>query len=569
MKHLVTTYILLIYSLHAFGQEFHYTIDISKDGIQTERSLKGAADSLKLFKLVTKEHLKLLRNGYLLSNYKIEWSDSVKRRAEIITGSKFRWGSFDVSEVPETFLSKAGFRKSQFQGGLVSAGQLGSLLSGIIKGSEMAGYPFAKTRLDSVLIENETISARIRYNSGPRITYDTLILSPGNLVKSKFMASYLGVRKGDVFNSNTVEKIPKRLKELSYCRLEAQPMVRFENKGCKINLTIKPVKANTLDALIGLAPNQNNKLLATGYVNLDLNNLFKSGKQLYFSWRQFAQQSQKLSAFYDHTNLFGSVINVKGTFDLLKQDTTFINRDISLHIGYTHASQGLNVTSRYLVSRVLSDISSIYSSNPQIDFDAQYYGVEIFKNEFDNKINPTKGWRFASDLSIGAKKIRRTGFVPAEVYDSLNEQMFQGIVHVVGEGVLLLTKLFVLFGHIEAASLNSNGALFGNDLFRIGGINSIRGFNELEIYSSAYVLAQLEGRVLLGPSSRLFAFVDWASTENKVLGDTNTNYLGLGSGILLETKAGVVQLVFAVGKSPQQSLSLTESKIHVGYVAKF
>ena len=108
-----------------------------------------------------------------------------------------------------------------------------------------------------------------------------------------------------------------------------------------------------------------------------------------------------------------------------------------------------------------------------------------------------------------------------------------------------------------------------NDLYRLGGVNSIRGFNELGIYASSYLLTKFETRLILGATSRLFAFADWALVDNKVLKEMGEHYFGMGTGILLETKGGALQLVFAVGKSAQQSLSLTESKIHVGYVAKF
>lgn len=531
--------------------------------------MEGKTDSLGFVRLLRKQKEKKLKKGYLLSHLAIDWSDTTKYLANLFTGSKFKWGQFNVDNVPEALLTKAGFRKNQFNEKPIDTYHLGSLLSDLIKNSEMNGYPFAKVRLDSVVIINDVLSAKVAYEQGPRIVYGAFSLSPNDLVKNEYMASYLGVRKGEVFNSKMVEKIPANIKGLTYCRLGAQPIVKFENKSCKISLDIKPVKANTIDALIGLAPNQDNKLLATGYVNLDLHNLFKSGKQLYFSWRQFGNQSQKLSTFYNHTNLFGSIINLKGAFELLKQDTTFINRNLSISIGYSQSAYQFNLTSKFIDSRLLSAVIQQAANVPEIDFDAQYYGVEFLKNEFNNKINPKHGWRIEASTSLGSKKLRPTDFVPSEAYDSLQEQMLQGIATVLGEGVFQVTKLIVLFGHAEYGAILSDGNLFSNDLFRLGGVNSIRGFNELEIYSSSYLLTQFEARLMLGSNSRLFGFVDWAKADNEVLNEKGLDYLGLGTGILLETKAGVVQLVFAVGKSAQQSLSLTESKIHVGYVARF
>ena len=569
LKYLTTTYFLLFFVAATSGQELNYSIRILGADNEIKKELEGTTDSLGFARLINKERAKLLKKGYLLSFPAIATLDTTQHVASIVTGARFKWGNFDVNEVPESLLSKAGFRKNEFKDAPVNAARLGELLSGIIISSETNGYPFAEVKLDSVGVNGDTISAKIRYRPGPEISYDSLVLLPNNIVKSDYMASTLGVRKGDAFNSKVVEKIPARIKGIAYCALEEPPTIKFENKSCKIKLPLKPVKANSIDALLGLAPNQNNKLLFTGYVNLDLQNLFKSGKQLYFSWRQLGESSQKLSTFYNHTNLFGSVVNIKGAFDLLKQDTTFINRNFYLNVGYDQASYSLELTSRYLVSRLLSEGNDNTSAVPEIDFDAQYYGIGFTKNEFDNKANPLRGWYLESGISVGAKKIYKTDFVPVEVYDSLDQQMLQGLINITGEGVVPLSRMFVLFGHAEVASINSKGTLFTNDLYRLGGVNSIRGFNELGIYASSYLLTKFETRLILGATSRLFAFVDWALVDNKVLKEMGEHYFGMGTGILLETKGGALQLVFAVGKSAQQSLSLTESKIHVGYVAKF
>ena len=202
------------------------------------------------------------------------------------------------------------------------------------------------------------------------------------------------------------------------------------------------------------------------------------------------------------------------------------------------------------------------------DFNAQYYGVEFIKNEFDYIINPTKGWSVHSYINVGAKTILNTSFVPNELYDSLETQVLQSNLNLSSELAVPISKLFVAYAKIELTTIVSNGRLFSNDLLRLGGVNSLRGFNELEIYSSGYALAKFEGRLLISENSRLFGFVDWAFSENKVL-SYNSTYLGIGTGILLDTPSGVFQLVYAVGKSPKQSLSLAESKIHFGYVARF
>ena len=46
-------------------------------------------------------------------------------------------------------------------------------------------------------------------------------------------------------------------------------------------------------------------------------------------------------------------------------------------------------------------------------------------------------------------------------------------------------------------------------------------------------------------------------------------YLGLGTGLAFETKTGVFNIAYAVGKRNDQSFDLRQSKIHIGFISVF
>src|SRR5690606_2752159 len=83
-------------------------------------------------------------------------------------------------------------------------------------------------------------------------------------------------------------------------------------------------------------------------------------------------------------------------------------------------------------------------------------------------------------------------------------------------------KLRLLSGNI----IGSN--LFINDLFRLGGLNTLRGFNENFFFVSDYALANLELRITGGGETYFFVFYDQAVLHNTLSG--NTDY-PLGSGV--------------------------------------
>ncbi|MCF6352520.1 MAG: BamA/TamA family outer membrane protein [Cyclobacteriaceae bacterium] len=552
----------------SYGQKIAYSIEVIDAHYALSKKLEGQADSLKFINLVKSEQNKLLKKGYLLTHI-VQFKNDSLFRVKIFTNEIYEWGVFNVQDVPESLLSKAGYSRRQFNHTVINAKEIGKLLVKIIEESDYSGYPFAQAKLDSVIIDKNQLFAKVNYIPGPQIKHAKLELDSTSFVKTEYLAAYLNIKEGELFDSRKIRDISKKIEQLPYAKLDGLPNIKFEHKSCKVKLKLIPVKSNQVDGLIGLAPNQLNKLLVTGYVNLELDNLFKSGKRLVFKWRQFGVQSQSLKAKYSHTNLFKSPIDVSGEFDLFKQDTSFINRNFYLNIGFLQANYSVDFTTSFISSRLLSPTNAAGINDLQlIDFNTRYYGVRFTKQQFDHKINPRKGWRTLASFNVGSKKILTTSFVPAEVYDSLELQALQGTLSITTEMAVPLSKLVVAYSKIEAGTLASNGELFTNDLYRLGGVNSVRGFNELEIYASSYMMLQLESRLLLSENSRLFAFADFAFTDNQVINLTN-NYIGIGAGLLLDTPSGVIQLVYAVGKSSKQSLSLAESKIHIGYVAQF
>ena len=112
--------------------------------------------------------------------------------------------------------------------------------------------------------------------------------------------------------------------------------------------------------------------------------------------------------------------------------------------------------------------------------------------------------------------------------------------------------------------------IFRNELFQIGGYKTLRGFDEESQYVSQYVVATLEYRYLIGLNSFFFGFLDggWARNNSRDSKYSHT-YFGTGLGLELETKAGIFNLVWAVGKRDDIPFNLRQSKIHFGFVNYF
>ncbi|HAO03503.1 MAG TPA: hypothetical protein DCQ15_02145 [Chitinophagaceae bacterium] len=117
----------------------------------------------------------------------------------------------------------------------------------------------------------------------------------------------------------------------------------------------------------------------------------------------------------------------------------------------------------------------------------------------------------------------------------------------------------------------SSPSLFRNELFLLGGYKLMRGFNEESIYASWYNVFTAEYRYLTGLNSYLYIFADQGFVKNKYqLQNNNTRFTGVGLGMSYETKAGLLNVSFAIGNRSDQKFNLrSASKIHFGYINYF
>jgi hemolysin activation/secretion protein len=118
--------------------------------------------------------------------------------------------------------------------------------------------------------------------------------------------------------------------------------------------------------------------------------------------------------------------------------------------------------------------------------------------------------------------------------------------------------------------LFQSGNVFRNELFQIGGYKLLRGFDEESQYVSQYGVATVEYRYRVGLNSFFYVFTDGGWAKNAALiNKPNYTYLSTGLGLAFETKAGILNLAWAIGKRNDTDFNLRQSKIHFGFINYF
>ena len=165
------------------------------------------------------------------------------------------------------------------------------------------------------------------------------------------------------------------------------------------------------------------------------------------------------------------------------------------------------------------------------------------------------------------RTIKKNSVFNDSLYNSINLKSNQIQLSLVTQKFVNIYKKNVLLFGLRSAILESDAILF-NELFRIGGITDIRGFDEQALVSSAYIIGTLEYRYLLDKNSFLRLFYDWAYLENK-LSNIGINASGIGIGMQMQTNAGMLQLNYALGRTSNNLYSFQNGKIHFGIINYF
>ena len=533
-----------------------------QDSLSAERTAKNLINALHA-------------DGYLLAELTSRSSSAPKNLNYGITvGEKFTWVKLSSGNVESALLRRSGYKENQFEEKAFRFNQVARLEKSIISYAERNGYPFASLKLDSLRIEDNQIGASLNFDLGPLIKFDSLDIQSDFALKPRFLGNYLGIIQGKPYDQRKINFLGRRLRTLAYLRVTDAPTLTFQNSDATVHLKVDKRPVNQIDGIIGFLPNANRSdgLLITGQVDIDLLNPFGSGKQIGLHWQRLSEETQNLNVLYDHPNVLGSPLDFNFQLDFLKQDTLFTKRIFDLRVSYNLGGNSfLNVFSSSEGTDLIGTPRIINNQLPSvIDFDLTSYGLGFEWNSFDDPFVVSSGTGLIIKASTGNKKISRNIAFPAEVYDDTDFKTLQYTFMLDFQNYWRFAQNLVLVNKLSGG-LKANDQLFRNDAFRLGGLNSIRGFNENLFFATEYVLSTIEGRLLFDESSYLLLFSDLAYINGDFQEAASTELaLGLGAGLSFATNSGIFNFVYAIGSSQSiGAFNFNQSKIHFGYTTRF
>ena len=429
------------------------------------------------------------------------------------------------------------------------------------------GYPFAQVRVDSIAVTEHTCEMLLSIDPGPEITYDTLALTSRVKVNRSFLSKTLDMPPGGRFSEKSFRQISARLARVSFLELNKRPDVGFSQGKATIYLDLKQNATNSFEGILGLQPNQSaqENLVVTGYIDLLLANLFQSGKKVNFTWNRFADQSQSLDINYHHPYFLSSRILFDAGFSLIKQDTTFLTQTWRLGAG-SYLADHLEVLFNYehingaLIEPDASNLRAGFA-----DYRTHLYAVTLQHPLYPVHLGLGNQFRFFGKLGVGDKEIAINSAIGSEGYDTLSRQTLFANLTVGVKYQFVLRKRTTIHHQVTGGGL-FNDEILKNELFRLGGLQTIRGFNEKFFFARQFALSRLELRQYFEERSYFMVFYDQLVYAQEEIWDTPA---GFGAGLALQTSNGLFSFAMALGTSENVPVDPSNIKIHLGYISRF
>ena len=416
-----------------------------------------------------------------------------------------------------------------------------------------SGDPFSTLQLTTIKKENGILHADLEIVEKQQRTIDSIIVKGYEKFPKSYIKHYLKITRKQPFNLKTIKEKTEALENLQFASQIKNPEVLFTKDSTLLYVYLEKQKSNTFDGFLGFGNNtETNKVEFDGYLNLNLTNNLNYGESFRLLYKSDESDQKTFDIKTRLPYLLGTPIGTELGLNIFKKDSSFVTTSQFVMVDYQINPQ------HKLALGIKLQASTSLLDNPILtirDYKSTFYtiGYTLTKQQ---RYDPLFPINFMFNISAGKGK-RVTD------YDEESQTKFE----------LNTFKIFNLnlrnsiYGNFSASLLNSDDFV-ENELFRFGGINSIRGFEENSLMANLFTVFNTEYRYKVTNSLYINSIIDFAYYDHQML-DTKNKLFGLGFGFGILTQAGLLKLNYSNGSLENETIKLSNSKIHISLSATF
>jgi len=425
-------------------------------------------------------------------------------------------------------------------------------MNAIMQKLEVRGYSMSKVKLDNFSFDKSSLKVDLIEQISIQRQLDDIVVMGYEKFPEGHKRQLKRMYRNRIFNQETLKELHQDIQKMAFVNPIKAPEILFTQDSTRVFLYLEKARANNFDGYVGFTTDESDKVVFTGYLDLLLRNALNTGEQFKLYWKSDGNDQQTFDFSVELPYVFNSPVALRGNLNIFKQDSTFQTTKTNLDLGYYFKYN----TRAYLGYSSMSsnDIQSVNTSNLN-DIESKFFTTtfEYFELNREDFLFPEKR-NFIVKGGIGN---RESSFGD-------NRQFF---AHLNGFNNFYLNEKNLVNLKIDGYYLDSDSYVI-NELYRFGGINSIRGFNENSIQASFFSGMMIEYRYILAPTMYVHSITDFGYFQDKAT-DISQSLLGLGFGFGLYTNNGLFNIVYANGSADGQEIKFSNSIIHLSFKASF
>ncbi|WP_299763260.1 hypothetical protein [uncultured Dokdonia sp.] len=524
------------------------------DSIGYQKTFK---ELIPLFKTIDSLKSSLSKIGYIdITEERVKINDSLYASAMHL-GKRYKYVRIYVGKdtSTKTYLKEANLSIKN-DSILIETAFAKAVLENLTSIAANSGNPFTSFQITSISKDNiNTLSGKLSINQDVNRYANRIIINGYKKAPRGYIKYYARIREGKVFNQKELLEQNERLNNLSFITSKKDPQVLFTKDSTTIYFYLERKVNNRFDGFLGFATNEEtNRLQLDGYIDLILTNNLNYGETLLLNYKSDGDDQTQLNVKASLPYLFRSPLGVETQLSLFRKDSTFsensqevslfyqVNPNSTISLGYKSKQSEDLIESTNTDNEIIEDytqqrvLGSFSFSKLQSDF---FYPVKThftLEGEVGNR-------------SSTEKKEEQISF------NSLTSHIFK------------LNETNQIYLNNKTQVLLSDTYLT-NELYRFGGITSIRGFEENSIFANLVSTLNTEYRYVLNSSIYVHSIIDLAYFENDI-SDQKEKLISFGFGAGLRTKAGIFKINIANGKTENQTFRFSNTKLHFQLAIRF
>ena len=449
--------------------------------------------------------------------------------------------------------------------------QLSADLDRVLRYYETQGFPFAKIEVSTIQVQedgegNPGIGLDIELEEGGQARLNDVLVIGAKRTRQSYIEYLIGLRRGDTLKED-LDEVRNKLASVDHF-VQVAPIELIEVGGDEYIAVIHVQEdvPGAFDLVLGYQPPANNANNGgvVGNGHLDLRNMFGMGRRISLRLNRLPGQISTLEANYADPYFWGSPLSIEGGFQGIQQDSTYNQQSYRAALGY-RLLDGVDIfatINREAVRPGQSGVQLVGNTQRIARSEITFWGFSIRYRKIDSPVNPRKGIHLETGVEGGRK--RRSEFRLEASGDTTmsTRRLQQQRLNVSLRGYIPFYERQVLVMGNDTRILVSD-EFDTSDLFRLGGAQSLRGYDEERFRGRTVSRALIEWRYLFERTSYAYLFFDVGYVDRPQTADFEAErniYPGYGLGMQFQTGIGLINTSLALSTLDSPS----QAKVHVG-----